>query len=270
MNDTKAKAPDLSAGRAMQTLFLFMPGTTPGIFVFIVFGTTASSRQKLAAAARQFMPPQWRGASTRGCLPCFGHRGAKRRSSVAPELPVAGARGTGEITIERSLTITSANRFRGSSGKYSEDDLSDPGDIWMSDLPGKRSDSSASSQDRMKPLPNTPAGGGGVPSSRFRTVTTCGLSNAPAENAAPAAVSPLSGRLAVIDERSNASGGYMSRPTTGDSLQVPDDYHSMDPEHSDDSGPILPIQRHEVRFSMDVSEPGRGSRQLKNFSRPRR
>ncbi|KAI5920869.1 hypothetical protein F4810DRAFT_680823 [Camillea tinctor] len=48
---------DLSVSRANSTLFLFLPGNTPGIFVFVIFGTTAGHRKKLAEI---FIPRRWR------------------------------------------------------------------------------------------------------------------------------------------------------------------------------------------------------------------
>lgn len=247
----------------MQTFFLFMPGTTPGIFLFIVFGTTASSRQKIGALWDRIMPHRWRGllpsSGNSRCLCCLG-----RKTTGSP---TANA-GRGKITIERSLTITSSDRFQG-SGKLTDEELADPADIWMDEIP--RRPGSAMSFDRMKPLPLAPHP---PPSSRFRTFSaqTHGLSHAPLPDFT--AVSPTSGRLTAIDEKSTIYGGSVSRPTTGDSSRLPDDYNRLDPEHSDDSGPILPIQRHEVRFAVDALNPGRAAaardRQSKNFSRPRR
>lgn len=339
MNDARAQAPDLSAARATQTFFLFMPGTTPGVFIFVVFGTTAASRQKLAAAARHLVPsacfPSHRRRGGGGAGHSNNRRRGSSRAAAAPEgegLPVharAPPPRAGEITVERSLTIVTtpadhhhqraAIRSPPPSGnKYgSEDDYDNEydyddhhlagGDIWMRDLdlkpPGggglapavsvsaAAAAASTTPRGRMttKPLPFVPGGGvgGGVPSSRFRMVSaTCGGDNNNNNNGATVGVSisPVSGRrhlATAADERSMTTtttsttlgASFQSRPDTADSLRVPDDYHHgmMDPEHSDDSGPILPIQRHEVRFSVDVPEPGsRGSRQLKNFSRPRK
>ncbi|KAK7735665.1 hypothetical protein SLS53_007406 [Cytospora paraplurivora] len=73
IHDAQESAPDLSAARAVQTLFLDMPGTTPGIFIFIVFGTTASSRAKLADL---LVPDSWR-ENARKCF-CFGGRPASK------------------------------------------------------------------------------------------------------------------------------------------------------------------------------------------------
>lgn len=254
----------------MQTLFLFMPGTTPGIFLYIIFGTTASSKQKLAAALARVLPrrrrellpnvPNGRG----GCFSCLRRKTADLPTTNAP---VAGG---GKITIERSLTMTSSTRLR-SSGKYGDEELPDPTDIWMNDIP--RRSESAMSYNRMKPLPLAPN-----PSfSKFRGTGTGTAAYGPAispTDFTTVSPKPAGGRLTAIDEKSNVGGGSASRPTTGDSSRVQDDYHRLDPEHSDDSGPILPIQRQEVRFSADVFNPARPAasrdRQSKNFSLPRR
>ncbi|KAI0397549.1 hypothetical protein F5Y17DRAFT_348042 [Xylariaceae sp. FL0594] len=55
--DILAAAPDLSAERASASFYLFLPGNTPGIALFIVFGTTATFRAYMYQA---FMPHRWR------------------------------------------------------------------------------------------------------------------------------------------------------------------------------------------------------------------
>lgn len=352
IHDAVAPAPDLSAGRAIETMFLFMPGTTPGIFLFVVFGTTAASRQKFKD---KFLPKSWqRGAtpSSGGC--CFGRR---RRSNAKVQNEEGG------IHVERSLTITSASRMRASQGVYGRDDdldldddddngqFSDPSDIIinisMSDLP-KRPDSARSqvqvmsdyTPTYMKPLPLAPPKMLMAPSSKFTTRTVCMSSsnNNSSRQGPPLASNPFHSKnnnsiretsttttpmtmttsrpafrgggggggglgLSAIEEKSSVGdvtttsddgAGFdlddMTRPNTGDSLRVPleDYYHGgLGPEHSDDSGPILPIQRPEVRFApadmyydqqnhhhgQEKGGPGgktsRRDRLSKNFSRPR-
>ncbi|KAI0148601.1 hypothetical protein GGR57DRAFT_236383 [Xylariaceae sp. FL1272] len=51
--DIVAPEPDLSAERARSTFYLFIPGNTPGIGLFIVFGTTATFRSQIY---RTFVP----------------------------------------------------------------------------------------------------------------------------------------------------------------------------------------------------------------------
>ncbi|KAJ4389625.1 hypothetical protein N0V93_007096 [Gnomoniopsis smithogilvyi] len=246
INDAKAMAPDLSAGRAIQNFFLRIPGTTPGIFLFIVFGTTRASRQKMV----DLIPKKWQNSP----ILCCG-----RRHDTKP---------TGEtgITIQRSLTVTSASRTR-ASRMYDQEDLSESSDVWMQDLT-KRSDSAMSFQiANMKPLPLTPSGSG------LRTTVTCSSNSS---KRSPGVGTTTFTELSAIEEKRNSDGFALSRTTTSESLQVPDDYSRLGAEHSDDSGPILPIQRPEVRFAKNVvtvvdnvrQASGR-ARQSRNFSRPK-
>ncbi|KLU90183.1 hypothetical protein MAPG_09147 [Magnaporthiopsis poae ATCC 64411] len=55
--DLAATEPDLSAERARRTWIFFMPGVTPGLFIFIVFGTTAPLRRYMWET---FVPRRWR------------------------------------------------------------------------------------------------------------------------------------------------------------------------------------------------------------------
>lgn len=326
IHDAAALAPDLSTGRAVETMFLFMPGTTPGIFLFVVFGTTAASRQKLKD---NFLPKSWqlgRTPSSGGC--CFGGR-RRHRGSSNNNAKVQDEEAGGGIHVERSLTITSASRMRaGSKCAYGDDHLdiddddsssSDPGvdiiNISMKDLPS-RPDSARGSQVQvmashtsstyMKPLPLAPPPPGkpllAVPSSKFATRTACmsssnsnrvpgrpGAPQAPSlfyhHNSTPremssTATTPGLG-LSAIEEKSSVGSGGGLEVDEDDMRRAQaevDYYHGgLGPEHSDDSGPILPIQRPEVRFVAPAGpyshENGRGSRRdrlSKNFSRPRR
>lgn len=238
--------PDLTAGRAIQTFFLRLPGTTPGIFLFIVFGTTRASRQKIA----DLVPKSWRESS----LPCCG----RRRPTNPPN--------DGGITIQRSLTVTSASRTR-ASRIDDDEDMSETSDIWLKDLP-KRSDSGVSFQiANMKPLPLTPSNASGI-----RTTITCNSKNT-SKRSPVVGISPFRD-LSSIDEKDDLERETISRATTNESLQVPDDYSRA--EHSDDSGPILPIQRPEVRFAKNVTtvvdsvrQAGGKVRHSRNFSRPK-
>ncbi|KAJ4407282.1 hypothetical protein N0V82_009951 [Gnomoniopsis sp. IMI 355080] len=254
IKDAQAMAPDLSAGRAVQTFFLRIPGTTPGIFLFIVFGTTRASRQKLA----NLVPKNWQNSPI---LRCCGRR---------PEGTKSSSRENG-ITIQRSLTVTSAARTR-ASRIYDQENLSESSDVWMKDLT-KRSDSSSSFRTaaNMKPLPLAPSSGSGL-----RTTITCSPNST--QRSPIVGTIPLSFHkdLSTIEEKDNSGGFEMSRSTTADSLQLPDDYARLGSEHSDDSGPILPIQRPEERFAKNVANvvdnmrqaSGR-VRQSRNFSLPK-
>ncbi|KAK8093553.1 hypothetical protein PG997_000238 [Apiospora hydei] len=75
--DTASVVPDLSVERARSTFYLFIPGNTPGIFVFLVFGTTAGCRK---AMYNIFVPQGCRRSegSKGGCIPL----GPRRKRAV--------------------------------------------------------------------------------------------------------------------------------------------------------------------------------------------
>lgn len=232
-------------------MILFMPGTTPGLFIFVVFGTTASSRKKLA---NLLIPKSWRESPR--C--CFG--GRKSRSSTADPLSSR----EGGITVKRSLTVTSTSRLR--AGQAHDDDYSEPSMISMDDLTTRRSDSTRRSVQisYMKPLPLTP---GSPPTSRFNT---------PTKDASGRGGTTSNVReLMSIEEKDSVGGGALTRTNTDDSLRVPG-IQVLGTEHSDDSGPILPIQGHEVRRSRDMftmnggGSRNKGVRKSMNFSKPKR
>ncbi|KAH9886353.1 hypothetical protein F4778DRAFT_477973 [Xylariomycetidae sp. FL2044] len=54
--DVNSDTADLSLGRANSVLFLFMPGVTPGVFLFIIFGTTAGHRKMMYET---LIPRRW-------------------------------------------------------------------------------------------------------------------------------------------------------------------------------------------------------------------
>ncbi|KAI5920560.1 hypothetical protein F4810DRAFT_411921 [Camillea tinctor] len=54
--DIQSATPDLSSHRACQTLYLFIPGNTPGVALFIVFGTTTTFRHHMY---KTFVPRRW-------------------------------------------------------------------------------------------------------------------------------------------------------------------------------------------------------------------
>lgn len=209
-----------------------------------MFGTTRASRQKI----KDLLPKSWKGSS---CLWCG------RRQQTKP----AGETG---ITIQRSLTVTSMARAR-ASRIDDEENLSESSDIWMKDLT-KRSDSVMSIQiSNMKPLPLVPGG-----------VKTTVTSSANSKKRSPGGAIASFKDLSAIETKRNSDGLALSRSTTNESLQVPDDYNRLGAEHSDDSGPILPIQRPEVRFSKNVVTVVDNMRQAsgkvrhsRNFSRPK-
>ncbi|KAI1636653.1 hypothetical protein F4809DRAFT_373760 [Biscogniauxia mediterranea] len=88
LKDAGRVEPDFSLSRANTTLFLFLPGNTPGIFVFIIFGTTAGHRKKLAEI---FVPRRWqksprpRGPRIPARQPSNWERASRRLSEPPPE-----------------------------------------------------------------------------------------------------------------------------------------------------------------------------------------
>lgn len=235
-----------------------MPGTTPGIFIYVVFGTTRSSRQKVAQV--------WQKATH--CVQEIWSSSIRRKPASSEQLP---AYVEGRITVQRSLTVTSAARGQ-ASRMYDEENLSESSDIWMKDITDtkvKRSKSAMSmAASSMKPLPLPPMSANNKPA--FKTTVSSGPTRA-----APDVPVSAFNKMTGIEEKSNPrAGGFspLSRATTSDSLRVPDDFEHLGTEHSDDSGPILPIQRPEVRFSKDVYDAVKRAsgrdRRSKNFSRP--
>lgn len=267
IRDNKAAAPDLSASRAIQTMFLFIPGTTQGVFLYIIFGTTAASRKKVLEI---LVPKTWRGS-------CLG-RVMKKQQQPAP-LPSGTS---GAIKVETSLTITSGTQKTDLDLDIDDDDdeenakLSDPSEtISLADMKPRRTRSTVSFHvSANKPLPPTPLRSHPTrppPVSKFsRTMSS------PENVYLP---SSMKRRGPQEDERylkelddsfdlSRTRSEESSRPATGASS---DEWHRLGPEHSDDSGPILPIQRPEVRFAEgDNSRQARSALGLKSFSRPGR
>jgi hypothetical protein len=89
-DDIQAQAPDLSAHRARQTLYLFIPGNTPGIALFIIFGTTATFRSYMHQA---LVPQRWKriketvglGPSSGPSMSARDGMARRRRTSFSPE-----------------------------------------------------------------------------------------------------------------------------------------------------------------------------------------
>lgn len=95
--DATLTEPDFSLDRAKTTLFLYMPGVTPGTFLFLVFGTTAGCRTALKAI---FVSQPRRTTSIRPGRP-FGRPWTKVESSKkAPQDPF----------VDSSRSILSTNR----------------------------------------------------------------------------------------------------------------------------------------------------------------
>ncbi|KAH8651259.1 hypothetical protein BX600DRAFT_516840 [Xylariales sp. PMI_506] len=192
--DLEATAPDLSVGRAKTTLFLFMPGVTAGIFVFLVFGTTAGCR---TAMKDLFMFK---------CLRSL-HWSSGRRGTVQTAQGIPGG---------SSFAHESINKEQYRVSQY---------------------------PDVMKPLPTAPPGG---------TYKVSVSSNTWATDR------PRSRSQSRRNSQSLRFSGYAgSLSDDGDTIklrdmksldQIHEEYYRRSAEHSDDSGPILPVTRHDGRM----------------------
>lgn len=288
IHDAKAATPDLSASRAIQTMFLYIPGTTQGIFLCIIFGTTAASRKKVFEAL----------------IPSTLRDRRKRRQKHKQQ--AARITNGGTIKVETSLTITSGKAASMlSSPRKGDDDVDDENEsspssvdtISLTDLPQRsgtnRSYSTVSFAvaSARKPLPAAPPATRkqhrldsyhcqlSPPTSRFRALHSA------ADGAVRRPEAVARSRWAVAEQqedeeakREQAVENNLDLERAW-SVEDEDDYHRLGTDHSDDSGPILPIQRPEVRFAL-----GQGQRQRdrdrdsrlvrpalrsKSFSRPR-
>ncbi|TLS30994.1 hypothetical protein PpBr36_02620 [Pyricularia pennisetigena] len=106
-SDLAAAEPDLSPERASADWIFFMPGVTPGLFIFIIFGTTTPLRRYMRET---LVPRRWRRRSSedvedgrRGKLPTL------RRSAKAPTPP---PKDNVHVTSEIELSVSS---MRGTS-----------------------------------------------------------------------------------------------------------------------------------------------------------
>ena len=87
--DLKAHAPDMSAGRAQTTFYLFMPGNTPGIALFIVFGTTAAFQRHMY---KTFVPARFQ----KQAKPPLYHEPTDGDTSFAVSSPLSPAPSTAQ------------------------------------------------------------------------------------------------------------------------------------------------------------------------------
>lgn len=115
--DTASVEPDLSVERARSTFYLFIPGNTPGIFVFLVFGTTAGCRK---AMYNIFVRKGCRGngGSRGGCIPCWP--GRKRPAPIVIHAdPESGL-------FDRADDTRSSTTLTGRSERTKSPDLNKP------------------------------------------------------------------------------------------------------------------------------------------------
>lgn len=117
--DSLLTQPDLSTERANTTFFLFLPGTTAGIFLMFVFGTTSGCRTKIREA---FTPKSWQARRERRRAEKEGIAMSGRDLELNQQ--GAGADGydlgspsdnSGRIVRSSSVTVTYQNKGNGGS-----------------------------------------------------------------------------------------------------------------------------------------------------------
>ncbi|KAJ9136873.1 Glycoside hydrolase [Pleurostoma richardsiae] len=97
--DAASPAPNLSLGRTRNTLLLFLPGVTPGLFMFLIFGMTAAFRRHMR---EKLLPEGWR---RRRHSDAAGYPG-RRRSGARGQVEVlgeGGPRGSSRDTTESGI-----------------------------------------------------------------------------------------------------------------------------------------------------------------------
>ncbi|KAK8024910.1 hypothetical protein PG990_002733 [Apiospora arundinis] len=201
--DAASAEPDLSVERAKTTFFLFLPGNTPGIFVFLVFGTTAGCRKAMYDI---FVPKGCRGSggSWGGCIPWI----PRRKRAVVPDV---------------ARTDPENNPFDRPDDTTSYTTLASRSEL-------------TKSPDLNKPLPV-------VAMSRYnRSYRVDCYSTTPSPRSSPTPLwqHPRGDRAQGME--SHHQGGIpLHHMRSLDSVK--EDYYQPQPEQSDDSGPMLPIMR---------------------------
>ncbi|KAH7021281.1 uncharacterized protein B0I36DRAFT_334181 [Microdochium trichocladiopsis] len=224
-------APDMSAERAQTTLLGFLPGVTPGIMLFLVFGTTAGHRRKIYEA---LVPKRWQKPVGERFELSALFKSRKRRAidSASPSTrkwPWAD-RGVQRVPSyamsPRAAMATPAvplGPVRHKKGGQSVDIMSMLTKETLADL--------------QKPLPPYPSSAAERYS--FDTPGT-GASSQPA-SIREARVEQVVWRTSVHDPA--------SRPVHISHQARRGSYYTADPEQSDESGPTLPIMQNDKRDS---------------------
>lgn len=201
--DASLSEPDLSAQRARTTFFLFLPGTTAGIFLFIVFGTTSSCRSKICET---FIPRRWRKYE-----PSTGWK-LTRRENDLPSIRGDAKSVPREIHSQDVRSVVSQ----------------DEGDV---ELGAVLKSSVAHRNNLMKPLPIVPLAR--VSISRF----TSTRSHPPNNHSFSYS---LDGSGRSRSGSTNTRGNFQSRNSFQVS-HMEETHHGGRPDDSDDALPILPI-----------------------------
>lgn len=205
--DMQAAEPDLSVERARSTMFFYMPGVSPGIFVFLVFGTTAGCRK---AMYELVVPRRWQGRLGGGCGCVFWWRGRRQAADRPP---------SGDVE-NLFAACDEVERYATPKG-FGEPHV-----------------------DLSKPLPVAP------PISRYNESFKASKAGGRRPSVTSAEGQAREG-IEAIQLRSLSS-------LNSDH----DEYYQVQPEQSDDSGPILPIMRSDaIRGTICVvSSPGHSTR----------
>ncbi|CAJ2509224.1 Uu.00g142500.m01.CDS01 [Anthostomella pinea] len=142
--DVSSGTVDLSVARARDTLYLFIPGNTPGIAIFVVFGTTSAFRRHIY---RTFIPRRWQRNRATFLLedgrPASTSPGASPRCSTITAVPSRQASfvknhrrepGSGSTVCsaasrEVEMQTTVAARKESGKGKEAEERLGDVAEI---------------------------------------------------------------------------------------------------------------------------------------------
>ncbi|KAI6369767.1 hypothetical protein MCOR25_004394 [Pyricularia grisea] len=105
-SDLAAAEPDMSPERASADWIFFMPGVTPGLFIFIIFGTTTPLRRYMR---EKFVPKRWRRRQDDVEKGLGSKLSTLRRADKAPIPP---PKDNVHVTSEIELSVS---RMRGAS-----------------------------------------------------------------------------------------------------------------------------------------------------------
>ncbi|KAH8647294.1 hypothetical protein BX600DRAFT_555519 [Xylariales sp. PMI_506] len=241
--DSASSEPDLSAGQAKKSQLLFLPGVTPGIFVFLVFGTTAGCRK---AIRDTFTPRCWK---RRDHESSYTHRKrvwpSRRKDGDGIEAQVGAQQQQqqqdpfADSWEDDEVKVSIAPGPGGylpplhHSGRGSF-----AGPLPIASLVSRYNTSFDANRDS-----RVGAGVTATPPNRSATTSPLasngGGSGGDADNNDTDATNALRRSVAEVgDNDRNTNIPMQNLKRLG---QIHEDYYSPDPEHSDDSGPILPI-----------------------------
>ncbi|KXJ86772.1 hypothetical protein Micbo1qcDRAFT_198217 [Microdochium bolleyi] len=230
--DGLSSAPDLSAERARTTILSFMPGTTPGIMLFIVFGTTAGHRKKIRQTV---LPKSWQeeGFTLASLFPCQGRRNrqSKPRTRKWPwadrNVQRVPSYAMSNHPVEQATSAIPLRPVRSKEQGRSVDIMEMLTRERLSDL--------------QKPLPPYPAG----TADRYSFEPPPTMASSKSASIREARVEQVVWRSSLLDPASMPV--HVQQEQHQRTRRA--DYYSNNAEHSDDSGPALPIMRNDKRNS---------------------